>query len=107
MHQTSIIRAQLILQKAQVLTPQAENEEWPLILIADSTGVVHIQNLSLCTVTRVQELCESWGGHPGLPNPNKPYGFCACRAKFEDEVAPWPNFTVANWEFKQKGFDYK
>ena len=25
---------------------------------------------------RVQELCESRGGRPGLPVPNSPYGFC-------------------------------
>ena len=25
---------------------------------------------------RAQELCESGGGHPGLPVPNSPYGLC-------------------------------
>ena len=25
---------------------------------------------------RAQELCESRGGRPGLPIPNKPHGFC-------------------------------
>ena len=25
---------------------------------------------------RVQELCESRGGRPGLPVPNSPYGLC-------------------------------
>ena len=29
---------------------------------------------------RVQELCESQGGRPGLPVPNKPYGFCGRKA---------------------------
>ena len=29
---------------------------------------------------RVQELCESRGGRPGLPGPNKPYGFCGRKA---------------------------
>ena len=29
---------------------------------------------------RAQKLCESRGGRPGLPVPNKPYGFCGCNA---------------------------
>ena len=28
---------------------------------------------------RAQELCESQGGRPGLPVPNKPNGFCGCK----------------------------
>ena len=45
---------------------------------------------------RVQELCDSRGGRPWLPVPNKPYGFCGrkatlqqqvgCKAALEDEV---------------------
>ena len=31
---------------------------------------------------RVQELCESRGDCPGLPVPNKPYGFCGRKATF-------------------------
>ena len=27
-------------------------------------------------LVRVQELCESRGGRPGLPVPNRPYGLC-------------------------------
>ena len=40
-----------------------------------SVGVKHRVYL-LAFVFRVQELCESPGGRPGLPVPNKPYGFC-------------------------------
>ena len=29
---------------------------------------------------RAQELCENRGGRPGLPVPNKPYGFCGRKA---------------------------
>ena len=29
---------------------------------------------------RVQELCESRGGRPGLPVPNSPYGLYGCKA---------------------------
>ena len=29
---------------------------------------------------RAQELCESRGGRPGLPVPNKPNGFCGRKA---------------------------
>ena len=29
---------------------------------------------------RVQELCESGGGRPGLPVPNSPYGLCGRKA---------------------------
>ena len=32
-----------------------------------------------------QELCESWGGRPGLPVPNSPYGLCGHKAAFEEE----------------------
>ena len=34
---------------------------------------------------RVQELCESRGGRPGLPVPNKPYGFRGHKATFEEQ----------------------
>ena len=30
---------------------------------------------------RVQELCASRGGRPGLPIPNNPYGLCGCKTK--------------------------
>ena len=29
---------------------------------------------------RAQELCESWGGHPGLPAPASLYCLCGCKA---------------------------
>ena len=29
---------------------------------------------------RAQELCESRGGRPGFPVPNKPYGLCGRKA---------------------------
>ena len=29
---------------------------------------------------RAQELCESRGGHPGLPVPDSPYGLCGRKA---------------------------
>ena len=29
---------------------------------------------------RVQDLCESCGGRPGLPVPNSPYGLCGRKA---------------------------
>ena len=32
----------------------------------------------------VQELCESRGGHPGLPSPNKPYVFFCVNTKHPD-----------------------
>ena len=36
-------------------------------------------------IHRTQELCERRGGRPGLPVPNKPYGLCGRKAKFEEE----------------------
>ena len=33
----------------------------------------------------VQELCESRGGHPGLPIRNSAYGLCGCKATLQDE----------------------
>ena len=35
---------------------------------------------SLCGGYRALELCESRGGRPGLPVPNKPYGLCGRKA---------------------------
>ena len=32
------------------------------------------------SLDRVQELCESGGGHPGLSSPNSPYGLCGRKA---------------------------
>ena len=43
-----------------------------LMVSVDVKHHVYYYALSL----RVQELCESRGGRPGLPVPNKPYGFC-------------------------------
>ena len=34
----------------------------------------------------VQEPCESRGGRPGHPVPNKPYGFCGCKATLNIRV---------------------
>ena len=33
-----------------------------------------------CLKNRVQELCESRGGHPGLSVPRSPYGLCGRKA---------------------------
>ena len=33
---------------------------------------------------RAQELCESRGGRPGLPVPNKRYGFCGRKATLNE-----------------------
>ena len=30
-------------------------------------------------------MCESRGGRPGLPVPNRPYGFCGRKAILEEE----------------------
>ena len=35
---------------------------------------------SSCGSDRAQELCDSRGGRPGLPVPDKPYGFCGRKA---------------------------
>ena len=36
--------------------------------------------ISLMVFVKVKQHCESRGGHPGLPVPNKPYGFCGRKA---------------------------
>ena len=33
-----------------------------------------------CYISRVQELCESRGGRPGLPVSKSPYGLCGRKA---------------------------
>ena len=35
---------------------------------------------------RAQELCESRGGHPGLPVPNSPYGLCGRKATLNSNI---------------------
>ena len=37
----------------------------------------------LSSSSRVQELCESRGGRPGLPVPNSPYGLCGRKATLD------------------------
>ena len=44
-----------------------------LISLMVSVDVNHHERRS---ILRAQELCESRGGRPRLPVPNKPYGFC-------------------------------
>ena len=44
---------------------------------------------NICTealLHRVQELCESRGGHPGLPVPNSPGGLCGRKATLEEAL---------------------
>ena len=48
-----------------------------------------------CTRARAQELCESRSGRPGLPVPNKPYGFCGHKATLNlHEGYMWTNHTI-------------
>ena len=42
---------------------------------------------SLRRTTRAQKLCESRGGRPGLPVPNKPYGLCGRKATLNSRVS--------------------
>ena len=55
-----------------------------LIVLMFSVDVKqHLKNKSVRTA---QELCESWGGRPGPPVPNSPYGLYGCKATFEEET---------------------
>ena len=46
---------------------------------------------------RAQELCESRGGHPGLPVPNSPYGLCGREAALNvNFLWCWPSFS-SSW----------
>ena len=38
------------------------------------------------SLLRAQELCESRGGRPGLPVPNKPYGLCERKAALKNRA---------------------
>ena len=42
------------------------------------------EKLTSTILLRALELCESRGGHPGLPVPNSPYGLCGRKAKLEE-----------------------
>ena len=44
--------------------------------------------------TRVQELCESRGGHPGLPVPNKPNGLCGREATLNCNPNHWTDLNL-------------
>ena len=43
---------------------------------------------------RAQELCASWGGCPGLPIPDKPYGFCGRKVTLKRTMT-----CMKPWEF--------
>ena len=40
------------------------------------------------------ELCEGQGGRPGLPVPNKPYGFCGRKATLNFDTVSWFGLAV-------------
>ena len=42
---------------------------------------------SVCGGYRALELCESRGGRPGLPVPNKPYGLCGRKATLNYRIS--------------------
>ena len=47
---------------------------------------VGLFHLGICvSVFRAQELCESRGGRPGLPVPNRHYDFCGRKAARKKE----------------------
>ena len=41
------------------------------------------------TGIRAHELCERWGGHPGLPVPNSLYGLCGPKARMKKKEKKW------------------
>ena len=45
-------------------------------VVEEFSGIDVDEERCISTLTGVQELCESLGGHPGLPVPNSPYGLC-------------------------------
>ena len=47
-------------------------------------------------IPRAQELCESRGGHSGLPVPNTPDGFCGRKAPPKKKKSAMPN-SVWDW----------
>ena len=44
------------------------------------------KDLASIPLRRAQELRESRGGRPGLPVPNKPYGFCGRKATLKQNL---------------------
>ena len=48
-----------------------------------------------------QELRESRGGRVGLPVPNKPDGFCGCKATLKAEAVGHPGPNTATSTFTQ------
>ena len=54
-------------------------QNWPCSLVFDLVTHHDLVKNDPMSVQRVQELCGSRGGHPGLPVPNKPDCFCGCK----------------------------
>ena len=46
---------------------------------------------------KAQELCQSGGGRPGLPVPNKPYGFWRRKATLKNKKEKKPGWPVARY----------
>ena len=57
-----------------------------LIVRTVSAGVKRHLKKQQQHILRAQELCESGGGRPGLPDPNSPYGLCGSKATTELEL---------------------
>ena len=58
--------------------------------------------LARLTLHGAQELCRSRGGRPGLPVPNKPYGFCGRKAALNKPRFPalLPNCAITGYATK-------
>ena len=61
-----------------------------LISLMVSVDVKHYERRSETLRIRAQELCESRGGRPGLPVPNKPDGFCGRKAPWKKKKKGTP-----------------
>ena len=58
------------------------------------------------SVSTAQKLCESRGGHPGLPVPNGPHGFCGLKATLnQSSVLVREAFWPRGWKVAGKQKD--
>ena len=55
-------------------------QNWPCSLVFDVVTPRDLVKNDPTSVQRVEEVCESGGGRPGLPVPDKPDGLCGRKA---------------------------
>ena len=81
------LRMWILLNRASALVTTC-----PLICQMTSEDIKH-----QFIIIRAQEQCESGGGCPGLPSPNKPDWFCGCKATVKYVLTDQSSVDHSSW----------